>query len=48
MTVRMVTGKGKNRRTWELVKDKRSYPSMPPAPKNDFLKEGDTERKEKP
>ena len=47
MTVRMITGKGESRRTWELVKEKRNLPPVPPPPRNDFLKEGDTERKEK-
>ena len=47
MTVRMVTGKGKSRRTWELVEEKKNCPPpMPSPPKNDFLKEGDTERRE--
>lgn len=46
MTVRMVTGKGKTRRTWELVEEKKDHLPLPPPPRNDFLKEGDTERRE--
>lgn len=47
MTVRMITGKGKNKRVWELVEEKKKLPSLPPPPKNELLKEGDIESRVK-
>lgn len=42
----MITGKGKNKRTWELVEEKKSLPPPPPPPSNELLKEGDSTRRD--